>query len=181
MLEKSIISLTAALVLCACVDDGAPIDDGSSVLRSGTYVHTADPNGDQVLSPGEVTKPEPEFELKPICSQDINLEWTACIVDKSEFGELFISSDANGKQICGDFKTLLECTDYKLSQGPTECVGEKYIYCEVALMPSQEEMYCGWRITELVATNADTGEVLEGFDPEFIEELGFDLFPVPPQ
>lgn len=180
MNTKSLLLLIAPFFICACVEDPAPVDDGSSIVRSA-HLYTVDPNNDGVLMPGELTEPDPDFEVKPICSQDINLEWTACLVEEDQYGMQQVIPDVNGNDICGDFVTLLECTNYQLSKGPSECIGEKYDYCQVLISPPNEPMFCGWRITELVATNADTGEVLEQFDKPFIDALGFDLLPVPPQ
>lgn len=179
-MNKSLTLLTATILLCACVEGPDPVDDGGSIVRSA-HLYTVDPNNDGLLSSGELTEPDPTFEVKPICSQDVNLEWTACLVEEDEYGMSIVFTDVNGNDICGDFVTLLECTNYRLSQGPSECLGVKYDYCQVLINPPADPMFCGWRITELVATNAVTGEVLEQFNKDFIDGLGFDLLPVPPQ
>lgn len=167
-----------ALQLPACDGEEDPIDD-ESVLRS-VYLHTVDSNDDQLLMQGEIAKPEIEAEpeLKNICSQDIHLDWSTCLIEEDEFGAKSIATDLNLTQLCANFRTELNCIDHQLSQGDTACVSGTY--CEVIIPASDVPMKCGWRITELLARNAGDGKELEQFDDDFIESLGFDLFSVVP-
>lgn len=152
-------------------EDQRPEDDDEPLLRGGT-VYTLNSNGDNTLSPGELTTPGPEFHHKDTCSQGITLVWRACLMEEGDNGEL------GGSTMCAYFETELLCDNDRLRQGDTECTGNEY--CEILIPDLSEASRCGWRIIELIATNADTGEELEAIDTQFIDALGFELLPVEP-
>lgn len=188
---KLTVSLLAVAALAAGCDSGedfplydseqVPTEGGEAILFGGE-VFTLDSNGNSLLSPGEVTKPDTDFRHKKLCSQDIVLLWKSCLMERTTDGELVVSHDSSGFEMCGMFETTLECVDYELFQGATECTGGNY--CEVVITDSPlnpallGQVMCGWRITDLAAVNGKTGELLGNFNLDFVESLGFEILPV---
>lgn len=167
--------MLASFVFTAGCDE-APVDDGPT-LRGGK-VETLDPNGDRVLTQAEITEPVPEFHHKNICSEDIILRWRACLMEDIN-GELVPSAGFGARDACANFETRLSCNDYELSQGRTDCKSD--YFCSMTIGGADRPMQCGWKITELVALNARSRDVIETFDADFVAELGFELLPIGPR
>lgn len=172
----AVFTMLASANCDAGTDDNPPIDS-SSILRGG-MVETLDPNGDNVLTQAEITQPEPEFYHKPICSEDIVLRWRACLMEDVD-GELVPSNGFGARDACANFETRLDCNNYELSQGRTDC--KSNYFCSMTIGGADRPMRCGWKITQLEAYNAWSGGLIERFDEDFVDELGFELLPIGPR
>lgn len=182
MPSKTIVVLFSALVVSGCeymLEEEEELADGGEILRGGD-VETLDVNygnssldDNDRIEPGETTMPDVTFHPKGQCSQDVKLQWQACLFERDEWGYDWIGYTFDGRVMCGDFTTKLQCVDRRYEQGPTLCLGG---YCDY-VMEDTLPAICGWKITELVAYD-ETGAVLHWFTPEFIEGMGFHLLPV---
>lgn len=145
----------------------------------GAFLYTLESNNDKKLTPGERTMPELDLDPKGTCSGNIEIYWSSCLTEVKDDVE-WVDMDLNERRQCGDFRTILECSDSGvLSQGDTVCMpNERNAYCEISITETDESMRCGWRLVGLLAKDVRSGRTLEDFSFDYIQKLGFELLPI---
>jgi len=162
---------------CGGPDGGSQgaVGTNNSAILDGGDLDTQDGDGDGVIEPGEEITFDATFSMKPSCTEDVSITYRACLMEKNELGEEFISENYNEVEMCAEFETQLLCIDNEFVQDDTWCVGGDY--CVAPGSSSPVPQWCGWKILDLKARSED-GRILESYSQAFVDSLGFELLPM---
>lgn len=168
------------LAACSAPTESINVTDirTQSHVFESVQARSIDSSGDGLLSPGEVVWPECEFDFKPNCSKDAFVIWKAEFLDDRGDGNGPVAwPDLNGEPMFGEFRTDLHCVDHEFVVGETRPINGAY--ADVIMNPpGNTAIACGYTVTSFEVFNTDSGDLLEHFTEDALDELGLDLLPV---